>query len=89
MIERSKEDIQKIVEKWSYLLNAPLSGNKTAMLIESQEKTYTLDQVIESIEDKVFKQYVENFKHDNDHYNPDGYISVLVKHHINKHNINL
>lgn len=83
MIERSKEDIRRIVEKWKHVLNAPLSGSPMAMIIEPQEKNHTMDEIISSIEDDVFKQYVENFKHGSN-CNPDGFISLLVKHKMEK-----
>lgn len=81
MIKRSEEDIKKIVEKWSHVLTSPLSSCSTVMLLESQEKVHTVDEVINSISSDVFDQYVEKFKHDGD-TNPDGYISILVKHKI-------
>ena len=51
MIKRSKEDVGKLVKKWGAVLNGPttpLSACKV-MLMESQEKVYTMGEVINSI----------------------------------------
>jgi hypothetical protein len=78
----TEEDLQRIVDKWRNVLNPPLSSSKvTAILLESQEKWLTQDEILE-----VCEYHKKHFKHDSD-YNPEAHIKVLIDNKLRNKNI--
>lgn len=72
IIERSREDVDKLVQKWSSVLSDPLTGCKTAILLESKERWLTEDELSE-----VHEYYEKHFKHDSNN-NPNAYLRLLI-----------